>query len=106
MQADLKSVMKKSLIYVGLIVLLTRCYSFDKEIAIKEFQALKPHCEILKTVDYECDGTLGECWYVNFKYKIADSEIVYDTTLQYWKMDDKWITSKEKVTEDIKSTSH
>ena len=98
--------MKKSFIYVGSIVLLTRCYSFDKEIAIKEFQALKPDCEIVKIADHECDGTLGDCWYVDFKYKTADSEIVYDTTLQYWKVDDKWIISKEKVTEDIRSTSH
>ena len=98
--------MKKSFIYIGAIVLLTRCYSFDKEIAIKEFQALKPDCEIVKMVDYECDGTFGECWYVDFKYKTAGSEIVQDTTLQYWKVDDKWITRKEKVTEDIRSTSH
>ncbi len=81
---------------IGLI-LLTGCYSFDKKVALNEFKELKPDCEIVKIVDYECDGTLGECWYVEFKYKKPDSEITYDTTLQYWKRRDKWITKKEEL---------
>jgi|688.fasta_scaffold356643_3 hypothetical protein len=30
-----------------------------------------------------------------FKYKRINSETIYDTTLQYWKVDDKWITKRE-----------
>jgi hypothetical protein len=74
---------------------VTGCYSFDKEVALKEFKELKPNCEIVKVTDYECDGTLGGCWYVEFKYKKPDSETVSDTTLQYWNVDDKWITRAE-----------
>lgn len=74
---------------------LTSCYSFEKEVALKEFKELKPACEIIKMTDYECDGTLGECWYVQFNYKCADSMTEQDTTLQYWNVDDKWITKKE-----------
>jgi hypothetical protein len=80
----------------GLLFLLTGCYSFEKEAALKEFKELKPNCEIVEMTDYECDGTLGECWYVEFKYKLADSETVFDTTLQYWKVDDKWMTKKSR----------
>jgi hypothetical protein len=83
--------------YFGLFCLMTSCYSFEKEVALKEFKELKPNCEIVKMVDYECDGTLGECWYVEFKYKKPDSKVVYDTTLQYWFRDDKWITRKEEL---------
>jgi hypothetical protein len=75
--------------------LLTGCYSFDKEVALKEIKELKPNCEIIEMVDYECDGTLGTCWYVEFKYKNKDSNTVYDTTLQYWEVDNKWITKAE-----------
>jgi hypothetical protein len=80
---------------IGLMSLLTGCYAFDKEVARKQFSELKPNCEVIEMTDYACDGTLGECWYVEFKYKRAGSETVYDTTLQYWKVDDKWITKKE-----------
>jgi len=88
--------------YFGLFCLMTSCYSFDKEVALKEFKELKPDCEIVKMVDYECDGTLGECWYVEFKYKKPDSGTTYDTTLQYWKIKDKWVTKREfnKLTKD------
>ena len=81
--------------YVALFVLITSCNSFDKDMALREFKELKPNCEIVEMVDYECDGTLGECWYVEFKYKRPDSGIVYDTALQYWKRDEKWTTKKE-----------
>jgi hypothetical protein len=74
---------------------LTSCNSFDKEIALNEFKELNPACEILTMVDYECEGTFGECWYVNFKYTRNNSEIVYDTTLQYWKRENKWMTRRE-----------
>jgi hypothetical protein len=74
---------------------MTSCYSFEKQVALKEFSELKPDCEIVRMVDYECDGTVGECWYVEFKYKKADSETGYDTTLQYWKVKDKWVTKRE-----------
>lgn len=80
---------------IGLLSLLTSCYSFDKEVALKEFRELKPNSEIIKMTDYECDGTLGECWYVEFKYKDKDSRTTNDTTFQYWKKDDKWLTSTE-----------
>ena len=80
---------------IGLLSLLASCYSFDKEIALKEFSKLKPNCEIVKMTDYECNGTLGECWYVEFKYKRVGSETANDTILQYWKVDDKWITKNE-----------
>jgi len=86
--------------FIAPLILMTGCYSFDKEVALKEFKELKPDCEIVKMVDYECDGTLGECWYVEFKYKKPDSETVFDTTLQYWFRDDKWITKKEKMSRD------
>lgn len=85
-----------SLKLIGLWLLVTSCYSFDKEIALKEFKELKPGCEIVKMIDYECDGTFGECWYVEFKYKCPNVKKPYDITLQYWKMDGKWITSKER----------
>jgi hypothetical protein len=84
--------------FIGLLIIMTSCSSFDKEVALKEFKELKPHCEIVEIVDYECDGTLGECWYVKFKYKKPNSETTYDTTLQYWNSGDKWITKKEKIT--------
>ena len=74
---------------IGLLILLTGCYSFDKQVALKEFKELKPNYEIVKMIDYACDGTLGDCWYVEFKYKRKDSEVVYDTTLQYWNLDNK-----------------
>ena len=80
---------------IGLLSLLTGCYSFDKEVELKEFKELKPNCDVIKMTDYECDGTLGECWYVEFEYKHEGSLTVHDTTLQYWKVDDKWITEKE-----------
>lgn len=86
--------------YFGLLGLLTSCYSFDKEVAINEFKKLKPNCEIVKILDYECDGTFGDCWYVDFKYKEANSEITYDTTLQYWRRNDKWITRRQKMNDD------
>lgn len=79
---------------LSLLNLLTGCYSFDKEVALNEFKELKPNCEIVKMTDYQCDGTLGECWYVEFKYKRADSNTVYDTTLQYWKVENLWIRQK------------
>jgi hypothetical protein len=86
--------MKKNNIYIiGLLSFLTSCYSFDKEVALKEFKELKANSEIIKIRDYEADGTLGECWYVEFKYK--DSGTLHDTTLQYWKIDNKWITKLE-----------
>lgn len=85
---------------------MTSCYSFDKEVALKEFKELKPDCEIVKMVDYECDGTLGECWYVEFKYKQRNSETIYDTTLQFWKTDNKWITRKEKLVAISQITSN
>jgi hypothetical protein len=81
---------------IGLLSLLTSCYGFDKEVAFKEFKELKPNCEIIAMTDYECDGTLGECWYVEFKYKDNSSGATNDTTLQYWKSDDKWLTSTEQ----------
>lgn len=86
----------------GVFIFLTSCYSFDKEVALKEFKELKPDCEIVKMTDYQCDGTLGECWYVEFKYKKPDSGATYDTTLQYWKVKDKWVTKREfnKLTKD------
>ena len=84
--------------FIVLLIIMTGCYSFDKEVALKEFKGLKPDCEIVEIVDYECDGTLGECWYVKFKYKKPNSEAIYDTTLQYWNSGDKWITKKEKIT--------
>lgn len=83
--------------YIGLLSLMTSCYSFDKKLALKEFKELKPNCEIVKMIDYECDGTLGECWYVEFKYKKFNSETILDTTLQYWKRDDKWVTNKKEL---------
>ena len=86
--------------FIGLLILVTGCYSFDKEVALKEFKELKPDCTIVELVDYECDGTLGGCRYVKFNYKKPDSEIIYDTTLQYWNSGDKWITQKEKTTSD------
>ncbi len=82
---------------IGLLILLSGCYNFDKEVAVKEFTELKPNCEIIKMKDYECDGSLGECWYVEFKYKYTDSGTVYDTTLQYWRVDGKWIIKKEHI---------
>lgn len=85
---------KRLTFHIGLLCLLTSCYSFDKEAAIKEFKVLKPDCEIIETRSYECDGTLGECWYVEFKYKQSNSETVYDTTFQYWKKDDNWTSQK------------
>jgi hypothetical protein len=78
---------------IGLLSLLTSCYSFDKEVALKEFEELKPNCEIIKMTDYECSGTMGECWYVEFKYKDKASGTTNDTTFQYRKKDDKWLTS-------------
>ena len=81
--------------YIGLLCLMASCYTFDKEVALKEFKEIKPDCEIVKMVDYECDGTLGECWYVEFKYKRRDSKTSNDTTLQYWKVKDKWVTKRE-----------
>lgn len=80
---------------IGLISLLTSCYSFDKEVALNEFKELKPNSEIIKMTDYECSRTMGECWYVEFKYKDKDSGTINDTTLQYWNVDDKWITRAE-----------
>jgi hypothetical protein len=79
----------------GLLSLLTSCYSFDREVALKEFKELKPNCEIVKMTDYECSGTLGECWYVEITFKDKDSGTTNDTTFQYWKKDDKWMTSTE-----------
>jgi hypothetical protein len=78
-----------------LVFILTGCYSFDKEVALKEFKELKPNSELIKMTDYECSGTMGECWYVEFKYKDKDSGTINDTTLQYWNVDDKWITRDE-----------
>jgi hypothetical protein len=83
--------------YIVLLCLITSCYKFDKEVALKQFEELKPECEIIKMIDYECDGTLGECWYVEFKYKNHDSETIHDTTLQYWKRNNKWITRNEEL---------
>ena len=80
---------------IGLLCLLTSCYSFDKEVALKEFKELKPNCEIIKMADYECSGTLGACWYVEITYKNKDSGTVSDTTFQYWEKDGKWLTSTE-----------
>ena len=80
---------------IGLLCLLTSCYSFDKEVALKEFKELKPDGEIIKMEDYECSGTFGACWYVEFKYKNKDTGTIYDTTLQYWNVEDKWITRTE-----------
>jgi hypothetical protein len=80
-----------------IVSLLTSCYSFDKKVALKEFKELKPNCHIVEMIDHECDGTLGSCWYVEFKYKIKNSETVYDTTLQYWEVDGKWITRAEYI---------
>jgi hypothetical protein len=77
---------------IGILYLLTSCYSFDKNVALKEFKKLKPDCEIIKMTEYECSGTIGACWYVEFKYEEKDLGTVSDTTLQYWKVDDKWIT--------------
>ena len=82
------------------------CYSFDNEVALNEFKELKPGCDIIEIVDYECDGTLGECWYVKFKYKKPDAETIYDTTLQYWNRDDEWITNREKITRDKTSRTN
>lgn len=82
-------------LYVILLCLLTGCYSFDKGVALKEFKELKPNCEIVKMTDYECDGTLGACWYMEFNYKDKDTGTTSDTTLQYWNVDDKWITRAE-----------
>src|SRR5688572_3837828 len=84
--------------FIALLILMTGCYSFDKEVALKEFKELKPDCDIIEIDDYECDGTLGECWYVKFKYKKPDAETIYDTTLQYWNRGNEWITNKEKIT--------
>jgi hypothetical protein len=80
---------------IGLFGLLTSCYSFDKEVALKEFKELNPNCEIIKITDYECSGTIGECWYVEFKYIDKESGIINDTTFQYWKKDDEWLPSTE-----------
>jgi hypothetical protein len=91
--------------FIGLLILMTGCYSFDKEVALKQFKELKPDFEIVEIVDYECDGTLGECWYVKFKYKKPDSEAIYDTTLQYWNSGDKWITKEERIARDKTSMS-
>lgn len=71
--------------FIVILSVMTGCYSFDKEVALKEFYELNPGCNIVEIVDYECDGTLGECWYVKFKYKKPNSETIYETTLQYWK---------------------
>ncbi len=92
--------------FIGLFILMTSCYTFDKEVALKEFKELKPNCDIVEIVDYECDGTLGECWYVKIKYKKANSESIYDTTLQYWKKDDKWITLQDKLVSINQITSN
>ena len=80
---------------IALLCLLTSCYSFDKEVALKEFKELKPNSEIIKMMDYECSGTLGACWYVEIKYKNKGSGTVSDTTFQYWERDGKWLTSTE-----------
>jgi hypothetical protein len=80
---------------IGLLCLLTSCYSFDKEVALKEFKELQPNGEIVKMTDYECSGTLGSCWYVEIKYKHKDTGTVSDTTFQYWQRDGKWLTNTE-----------
>ena len=98
--------MRNASIYIGLTCLLTSCYSFDKEIALKTFKELKPDCEIVEMADHECDGSPGECWYVDFKYKSLDSETVYDTTLQFWKKGDMWISTNEKIPKDTKPISN
>ena len=82
---------------IGLLILMTSCYSFDKEVALKEFKELKPDCEIVSMRDYECDGTLGECWYVEFTYKKPNSETIHEITLQYWNKNDKWITREQFI---------
>lgn len=87
----------KMLPFIGCFVLMTSCHSFDKEVAFQEFKVLKPDCMVIKTIDYECDGTFGECWYVEFQFKKPKSDIIYDTTLQYWKIKDKWVTKRAYV---------
>ncbi|MCE2997120.1 MAG: hypothetical protein ACK5PC_17020 [Cyclobacteriaceae bacterium] len=83
--------------FIGILSVMTSCYSFDKEVALKEFHELNPGCSIVEIVDYECYGTLRECWSVKFKYKKPNSETIYETTLQYWKKDGKWITLEDKL---------
>ena len=93
----LRLTMKSNLGYTsGLLVMMASCnYSFDKAVALKEFKEVKPNCAIIKMTDYECDGTLGECWYVEFKYDCSDSPGQRDTTFQYWNVDGKWLTRKQ-----------
>lgn len=82
---------------IGLTILtfvLTSCNSFDKEVALTEFKELKAGCVITEMTDYECDGTMGECWYVEFKYQDENGD-KRDTTLQYWRKERKWLTKRE-----------
>jgi hypothetical protein len=79
----------------GIIIFLSDCCSFDKEIALNEFKELKPDAKIVDFKDYECSGTMCDCWYVQVKYKLLDTSVIYDTTLQFWNTDSGWISKKE-----------
>ena len=84
---------------IGLVVLsLFSCRnsSFDKQIAINQFTKLKPACEIVATRVYDCDGTFGECVYLELKYKCHNQHTISDTTVQYWYVNDNWKTVNER----------
>lgn len=89
--------MNKLIIFVSFLSIftITSCCNFNEQVAIDEFTLIKPDAEIASMNWQECSGTFCECVYVYFEYNNLDSESTMDTTLQYWLVDDSWISRKE-----------
>lgn len=76
--------LKNPLLILFGCVVLNSCCSFDKEKASEMFQNHNPDFNIISATEYECSGTACECWYINFRYTKVESQIIKDTTVQFW----------------------
>jgi hypothetical protein len=67
---------------------LTSCYTdFDNKIAERDLRFYFPESKIQQLRSYECDGTFGDCFYVDIKFTKNKSDRTTDTTWQYMRTD-------------------
>ncbi|MEP2771644.1 MAG: hypothetical protein ABJH05_05820 [Fulvivirga sp.] len=56
---------------------------FDSDIVISDIKNTYPNAEIEKVQSQPCDGTFGDCYYVNVRFKTDKFSIAIDTAFQY-----------------------
>lgn len=91
--------MQNYILTLIILTTLTSCYNdFDNKIAERDLKLYFPGSEIKQVTSYECDGTFGDCFYVDIKFRKNKSDQITDTTWQYMRTD-TWTLNPSKTSQ-------